>query len=103
MPLTFDISMGVEKGNEALKGRLEAAVRRRQADILTILEEYGVPLPGTNGGGSETTTRNVAQAPAKLNPFTDDADMAAEGRALYFQVGCQGCHGGEGAAGWPPP
>ena len=25
--------------------------------------------------------------------------MVAEGRALYFQVGCQGCHGGGGGGG----
>ena len=25
--------------------------------------------------------------------------MAAEGRTLYFQVGCQGCHGGGGGGG----
>ena len=39
MPLSFDISMGVAKGNEALKVRLEAAIDRRQAEILAILEE----------------------------------------------------------------
>ena len=122
VPLTFDISMGVEKGNEALKGRLEAAIDRRQADILAILEEYGVPLAGTNGGGSQATTRNTAPPDAaaspaapspavvpaeaapsaaapRLNPFTGDAAMSAEGRALYFQVGCQGCHGGGGGGG----
>ena len=126
VPLTFDISMGVEKGDEALKGRLEAAIDRRQADILAILEEYGVPLAGTDGVASEATTRTAPDASAaaaapspaasppaepappapaappaapKLNPFTGDVAMSAEGRALYFQVGCQGCHGGGGGGG----
>ncbi len=126
VPLSFDISMGVAKGNEALKNRLEAAIDRRQAEILAILEEYGVPVVTSGGGsaavptgggsggapaGGGTDAANPAAesappsaaaasaAPAKLNPFTGDADGAAEGRTLYFQVGCQGCHGGGGGGG----
>ena len=125
VPLSFDISMGVAKGNEELKGRLETAIDRRQAEILAILEEYGVPLV-TGGGGSAAaptgggsggapagggtdatssaaepgpTPAAAAAAPTKLNPFTGNADRAAEGRTLYFQVGCQGCHGGGGGGG----
>ena len=37
VPLSFDISMGVAKGNDALKNRLEAAIDRRQSEILAIL------------------------------------------------------------------
>ena len=125
VPLSFDISMGVAKGNEALKDRLEAAIDRRQAEILAILEEYGVPLVSAAGGSgaairnAETAPEGAAQpeppsaaaaavpeeapapapGPRKLNPFTGNADRAAEGRTLYFQVGCQGCHGGGGGGG----
>ena len=135
VPLSFDISMGVAKGNEALKRRLEAAIERRQAEILAILEEHGVPLvpvAGASGAASRTTETGTATsaapdassagispageaapatetspaadaspptAAARLNPFTGDAGMVAEGRALYFQVGCQGCHGGGGGGG----
>ena len=119
VPLSFDISMGVAKGNEALKGRLEAAIDRRRAEILAILDEYGVPLVPAGGPPGGAANRNAeaapsapdappaaanpdaaaAPAPRKLNPFTGDADMAAEGRTLYFQVGCQGCHGGGGGGG----
>ena len=109
VPLSFDISMGVAKGNEALKARLETAIDQRQAEILAILEEYGVPLvPGGGGSGAanpEAVAAPAAVAPAapaaapRLNPFTGDADMAGEGRTLYFQVGCQGCHGGGGGGG----
>ena len=105
VPLSFDISMGVAKGNDELKGRLETAIDRRQTEIIAILEEYGVPLVPA-GGGSGAANQNAepepgaaAAAPGKLNPFTGNADMAAEGRALYFQVGCQGCHGGGGGGG----
>ena len=43
-PFTFDISMGVRKGDKALKAELEEALKRKAADIKTILEAYGVPL-----------------------------------------------------------
>lgn len=43
-PMTFEFSMGVRKGNQALKGQLEAAVERHRAEITKILEDYGVPL-----------------------------------------------------------
>ena len=113
VPLSFAISMGVAKGNDELKGRLEAAIDRRQAEILAILGEYGVPLvpaagrsgpasaPAAGGAGAANPDAQPgrAAAPRKLNPFTGDADMAAEGRTLYFQVGCQGCHGGGGGGG----
>jgi mxaJ protein len=44
LPFAFDISMGVKKGNEALRGRLQQALDRRQADITKVLQQYGVPL-----------------------------------------------------------
>ena len=105
VPLSFDISMGVARGDDELKSRLETAIARRQTDILAILEEYGVPLvPAGDGSGAanqnaEPAPGAAAAAPGKLNPFTGNADMAAEGRTLYFQVGCQGCHGGGGGGG----
>ncbi len=124
VPLSFDISMGVAKGNDELKDRLEAAIDRRRTEIRAILEEYGVPLvPREDGSGAArpnaeaepaaaapaasapSVSASSASAPSAsaiartLNPFTGDADMAAEGRTLYFQVGCQGCHGGGGGGG----
>jgi mxaJ protein len=43
-PFTFDISMGVRKGDKALKAELEETLKRKAADIKAILEAYGVPL-----------------------------------------------------------
>ena len=78
-----------------------------RADILAILEEHGVPVvpaaggPGPTGRSAADAAPAAASPPAppKLNPFTGDADRAAEGRTLYFEVGCQGCHGGGGGGG----
>jgi hypothetical protein len=38
------MSMGVRKGDKALKAELEEALKRKAADIKAILEAYGVPL-----------------------------------------------------------
>ncbi len=43
-PFAFDISMGVRKGDQALKARLEAALDRRRAEIRQILDDFGVPV-----------------------------------------------------------
>jgi mxaJ protein len=43
LPFTFAISMGVRKGNDALRQRLESFLERRRNAIQTILRRYGVP------------------------------------------------------------
>jgi mxaJ protein len=43
LPLTFDISMGVRRGEDGLKNELDAALSRRRRDIDRILDQYGVP------------------------------------------------------------
>jgi len=44
LPFAFNISMGVKKGDSALKARVENVRRQRSAEITAILKEYGVPL-----------------------------------------------------------
>ena len=39
----FSISMGVRKGNDALRDQLNAVLSRRKADIDRILDGYGIP------------------------------------------------------------
>ena len=43
IPFVFDISMGVRRGDNALKERLEQELDRRRDDIDRILDQYGVP------------------------------------------------------------
>jgi mxaJ protein len=101
VPLSFDISMGVKKGDVALKNRLEAAIDRRQAEIRTILEEYGVPLIPAHAPqpAQQAGPQTIDPANKTSNPFSGNADMIADGKALYVKVGCQGCHGGGGGGG----
>ena len=49
LPFVFDISMGIRKGDEALRAQVQEALDRRQADITTILKDYGVPLLDRRG------------------------------------------------------
>jgi mxaJ protein len=44
VPMTYEFSMGVRKGNRELKARLEGALDKREADIRKILADYGVPM-----------------------------------------------------------
>jgi mxaJ protein len=44
LPFAFDISMGVKKGNEALRVRLQQILDARRAEITKILKDYGVPV-----------------------------------------------------------
>ena len=49
LPFTFDISMGVKKGNDGLYARVEQILEKRKREITGILMEYGVPLVTTTG------------------------------------------------------
>lgn len=44
LPFVYDISLGVRRGDDALKAKLEEVLDRRRNDIRAILQEYGVPL-----------------------------------------------------------
>jgi len=43
LPFVFDISMGVRRGDTALREQLDAEIERRHDDIDRILDKYGVP------------------------------------------------------------
>ena len=43
-PLTYDIALGVRRGEQELKTKLDDALQRKASDIHKILEEYGTPL-----------------------------------------------------------
>jgi mxaJ protein len=44
LPVAFDMSMGVRRGDDALRAEVQAALDRRQPQVRAILEEFGVPL-----------------------------------------------------------
>lgn len=44
LPFAYDMSMGVRRGDKALKQEIEGVMERRAGDIRKILQAYGVPL-----------------------------------------------------------
>src|SRR5574337_866090 len=52
--------------------------------------------PGQQPKAPEAPTPADQQKPKKLNPFTGNPDAIKEGRQLYLQAGCPGCHGSGG-------
>jgi mxaJ protein len=55
LPFEFDISMGVRKGDDLLKGQLEKILDLRKVEIQKILKDYGVPL--LDGGSRKAGAR----------------------------------------------
>ncbi|HEX2163302.1 MAG TPA: substrate-binding domain-containing protein, partial [Thermoanaerobaculia bacterium] len=54
LPFVFDVAMGVRRGDEALRDRLDRAIAARRGEIDTILADYGVPRldrPAAGGAG----------------------------------------------------
>ena len=49
LPFTFDMSMGVRKGDAALKAQLEQVLDKKQLEIQKILKDYSVPLVDRKG------------------------------------------------------
>lgn len=54
LPFVFDISMGVRRGNDALRDTLNAVIARRRPEIDQILKDYGVPRLDISGVGPAT-------------------------------------------------
>ncbi|MDB5824063.1 MAG: transporter substrate-binding protein [Herminiimonas sp.] len=50
VPFEFSISMGVARGNQALRDELDAVLLRRRGDIDAILTEYAVPRTDVREG-----------------------------------------------------
>ena len=59
-------------------------------------EPVKTEAPSQQPKASEVPASADQQKPKKLNPFTGNADAIKEGRQLYLQSGCPGCHGSGG-------
>ena len=58
-----------------------------------------------NGITGKPPLEVVAKAPkgSLHNPYDGNAKIAEEGHKLFFNYGCNGCHGGGGGGGMCPP
>ena len=64
-------------------------------------EPAKIEEPGQQPKGSEVPASAEQQKPKKLNPFTGNEEAIKEGRQLYLQSGCPGCHGSGGGGAMP--
>lgn len=65
VPFTYDVSMGVRKGDESLRGELDRALEENCAAVEAILREYGLPrAPDAEGGHACEPSR---QSPARFS------------------------------------
>lgn len=59
-------------------------------------EPAKVEAPSPQPKAAEAPAPADTQKPKKLNPFTGNEEAIKEGRQLYLQSGCPGCHGSGG-------
>jgi mxaJ protein len=57
LPLAYDISMGVRRGQKAFRDEIERAINKQRAEIRKILDAYGVPRVNHFQLGKETFAR----------------------------------------------
>lgn len=50
LPFTFDMSIGVRRGDDALKNRLESELEHRKPEIQDVLRDYGIPQLNLSAG-----------------------------------------------------
>jgi mxaJ protein len=58
----FAISMGVRRGNNALREKLDRIIEQKQPRITALLESYGVPLVAVADRASPSTAQTAQQA-----------------------------------------
>ncbi|AEH88794.1 MULTISPECIES: substrate-binding domain-containing protein [Mesorhizobium] len=49
LPMVYDISMGVRREDDALRGEVNAALAKHRAEINAVLAQYGVPRLDASG------------------------------------------------------
>ncbi|HYX26285.1 MAG TPA: substrate-binding domain-containing protein [Thermoanaerobaculia bacterium] len=52
LPFVYDIAVGVRRGDERLRGEIDAVLERRRGEIDALLDRYGVPRPAAIPGKS---------------------------------------------------
>lgn len=118
--LQWKVAIGVRKGDDALRARLDDALGQLRGEILALADKYGFPLAEPvdlkafapprelNARGADSRSRRirlVADEPEpnpgspspvlaqdeKTNPFKGDADAVRAGRSVFNQH-CSHCH-----------
>jgi mono/diheme cytochrome c family protein len=95
-PRTVVLGGGIGEGRRGpLRRRGECAAIRRIVWAAVLIAGLGVTA------GPRVVAQD--QKPKKLNPFTGKTEAIQQGRTLYLQYGCSGCHGVGGGGGMAMP
>jgi polar amino acid transport system substrate-binding protein len=95
--LQWQVAIGVKRGNEALRTRLERELEPLAPAIAKLAEKYGFPLDPPRDLGQLTQERpSTSQVSAvsqseQTNPFNSAPVLIAAGRSLFNQH-CSHCH-----------
>ena len=90
----------------ALRGALCAALAAgacARDDAEQLLPPAGMTQQGVPVRTSDLRAGAVAMDVSAENPYAADGQALAEGRRLYTEMNCVGCHGGAGGGGMGPP
>jgi len=93
----WQVAIGVKRGNEELKTRLERELEPLAPAITRLAEKYGFPLEPPRDLGQPPHQRldasQVSAVPqsGQTNPFNGDPSVIAAGRSLFNQH-CSHCH-----------
>jgi outer membrane protein assembly factor BamB/mono/diheme cytochrome c family protein len=109
----FDASPALVDGEILMRGyrylySIAEGAAPKAAQGQTQSPETAPPPPAQPPAGSESPApppaepAAAADAGAKKNPLTGQADMIAEGQLLYRKLGCRTCHGSAGAGDLGP-
>jgi len=65
LPFVYDISIGVRRGEDDLRNRIDGILHRRHADIEAILDRYGVPrVGGSKNGNGDSAIKDKSTSPS---------------------------------------
>ena len=90
--------------------KTEEARKRKEAEVKAAAEQK--PIEITDAARQEAAKVAATRTPAEavktekgklFNPFTDNKQAIAEGKQLFLNFSCNGCHGGGGGGGMCPP
>ena len=99
----YAISMGVRRGDRALREELNRTLASLAPEITALLERFGVPRCGDPGAALlRTGADGDTVAGPTRNPFTGDAAAIEIGSKLFKKLSCSACHGGAGGGGMGP-
>ncbi len=87
-------------GTDSKKNEISAAEAADQAAEEAAKADAASAPPAGNRSLAEAVK---APKGTLKNPYTDDPKAIAEGKQLYLDYSCNGCHGGTGGGGMCPP